>query len=213
MTPEDEEVEEKALMLCFRCESLPQAHEFGPWSPADGSPVESYGASWVGANLQELRLWEAGLKFLSPHCFLICLDTYRPALATTVRSCSQPHVFLTMRTVPSDRERNKLLLPCVVPRQIFGHDEERSHEVTAASQHSLSNLGNSSWLGGIDRRIQRNWQRMSPYVDIWNPECSKIQHFLNAESKSPNSKTCSLKQWDATSREGYSTHGDARNRH
>lgn len=45
MTPEDEEVEEKALMLCFRCESLPQAHEFGPWSPADGSPVESYGAS------------------------------------------------------------------------------------------------------------------------------------------------------------------------
>lgn len=33
MTPEDEGVEEKALMLCFRCKSLPQAPEFGPWTP------------------------------------------------------------------------------------------------------------------------------------------------------------------------------------
>ena len=89
------------------------------------------------------------------------LPRYRPALATTARSCSQPHAFHVMRTVPSDREWTKLLLPCVVSHQIFGHGNEKSKEVAAGSQHllSLSNLGNSSWLGETDRGIQWNWQR------------------------------------------------------
>lgn len=211
MTPEDEGVEEKALMLCFRCKSLPQAPEFGPWPLADGCPVGSYGTTWVGADLQELGLWEADLKFLSPHCFLICLDTSQLLLPQP--GAAPNHAFHVMRTVPSDCERNRLFLPCVVSRQIFGHGNGKNNEVAIGSQHSLSNLGNSSWLWETDRGIQRNWWRMSPYMDIWNSECSKIQHFLNAGSKSPHSKTCIWKQWDATSREGYSTHGDARSRH
>lgn len=136
------------------------------------------------------------------------LPRYKPALATTARSCPQPCL-----PCDEDCEWNRLFLPCVVSRQIFGHGNGKNNEVAIGSQHSLSNLGNSSWLWETDRGIQRNWWRMSLYMDIWNSECSKIQHFLNAGSKSPNSKTCILKQWDATSREGYSTHGDARSRH
>lgn len=154
MTPEGEGVEEKALMLCFRCKSLPQAPEFGPWPPADGCPVGSYGTTRVGADLQELGLWEADLKFLSPHCFLICLDTSQLLLPQP--GAAPNHAFHVMRTVPSDCERNRLFLPCVVSRQIFGHGNGKNNEVAIGSQHSLSNLGNSSWLWETDRGIQRN---------------------------------------------------------